>query len=91
MVVVVVVSSSSSSSNIALKRLTKAPPTVALLTMAGAYYGPTYRGPSHHGSSHYDGFSHQVVGSAIALKLLFGLPLWAGCLVTVLDTLTFLP
>ena len=32
----------------------------------------------------------EVVGSAIALKLLFGLPLWAGCLVTVVDTLTFL-
>ena len=32
----------------------------------------------------------EVVGSAIALKLLFGLPLWAGCVVTAMDTLTFL-
>ena len=32
----------------------------------------------------------EVMGSAIALKLLFGLPLWAGCIVTAMDTLTFL-
>jgi natural resistance-associated macrophage protein 2 len=32
----------------------------------------------------------EVLGSAIALKLLFGLPLWVGCLVTGLDTFTFL-
>ena len=32
----------------------------------------------------------EVLGSAIALKLLFGLPLFAGCLVTGLDTFTFL-
>lgn len=32
----------------------------------------------------------EVVGSAIAIKLLFGLPLWAGCLITGFDTFTFL-
>eukprot|EP00466_Bigelowiella_natans_P017230 jgi/Bigna1/58316/fgenesh1_pm.73_\ len=32
----------------------------------------------------------EVVGSAIAFKLLFGLPLWAGTLITGLDTFTFL-
>jgi natural resistance-associated macrophage protein len=32
----------------------------------------------------------EVIGSAIAMKLLFGLPLYAGCLVTGLDTFTFL-
>ena len=32
----------------------------------------------------------EVLGSAIALQLLFGLPLWAGCLITGLDTFTFL-
>lgn len=32
----------------------------------------------------------EVVGSAIALKILFGLPLWAGALLTGLDTFTFL-
>ncbi|OQS03177.1 Metal Ion (Mn2 -iron) Transporter (Nramp) Family [Thraustotheca clavata] len=32
----------------------------------------------------------EVLGSAIALQILFGLPLWAGCLVTGVDTLTFL-
>ena len=32
----------------------------------------------------------EVVGSAIALKLLFGWPLWAGCLLTCIDTVTFL-
>ena len=32
----------------------------------------------------------EVIGSAIALKLLFGLPLYAGCLLTGLDTFTFL-
>jgi NRAMP (natural resistance-associated macrophage protein)-like metal ion transporter len=31
-----------------------------------------------------------VVGSAIAFQLLFGWPLWVGCLVTGLDSLTFL-
>ena len=31
-----------------------------------------------------------VVRSAIALKLLFGIPLWGGCLITGLDTFTFL-
>eukprot|EP00696_Hemimastix_kukwesjijk_P018864 gnl/Hemi2/7923_TR2735_c0_g1_i1.p1 gnl/Hemi2/7923_TR2735_c0_g1~~gnl/Hemi2/7923_TR2735_c0_g1_i1.p1 ORF type:complete len:594 (+),score=103.91 gnl/Hemi2/7923_TR2735_c0_g1_i1:155-1936(+) len=32
----------------------------------------------------------EVVGSAIAMQLLFGLPLWAGVLITGLDTFTFL-
>jgi NRAMP (natural resistance-associated macrophage protein)-like metal ion transporter len=32
----------------------------------------------------------EVLGSAIALKLLFGLDLWIGCLITGLDTFTFL-
>lgn len=32
----------------------------------------------------------EVLGSAIAFQLLFGLPLWVGCLVTGIDTLTFL-
>jgi len=32
----------------------------------------------------------EVVGSAIAFKLLFGLPLWAGALLTGCDTFTFL-
>ena len=32
----------------------------------------------------------EVIGSAIALTLLTGMPLWAGCLLTGLDTFTFL-
>ncbi|OWY97225.1 Metal Ion (Mn2 -iron) Transporter [Phytophthora megakarya] len=32
----------------------------------------------------------EVLGTAIALQILFGLPLWVGCLITALDTLTFL-
>ncbi|EQC34776.1 hypothetical protein SDRG_07584 [Saprolegnia diclina VS20] len=32
----------------------------------------------------------EVLGSAIALQLLFQLPLWVGCLITGVDTLTFL-
>ncbi|KAG1703451.1 hypothetical protein DVH05_007399 [Phytophthora capsici] len=32
----------------------------------------------------------EVLGSAVAFELLFGLPLWAGCLLTGLDTFTFL-
>lgn len=32
----------------------------------------------------------EVLGSALALKLLFGLPLWAGVLITALDTLLVL-
>eukprot|EP00808_Paulinella_micropora_P012775 g80865.t1 len=32
----------------------------------------------------------EVTGSAIALNILTGIPMWAGCLVTGLDTLTFL-
>ena len=32
----------------------------------------------------------EIVGSAVAFRVLFGLPLWAGCLLTGLDTLSFL-
>ena len=32
----------------------------------------------------------EVIGSAIAMQLLFGWPLWVGCLVTGCDTFTFL-
>jgi natural resistance-associated macrophage protein len=32
----------------------------------------------------------EVLGSAIALKILCGLPLWIGALVTMVDTFTFL-
>ncbi|KAL3664857.1 hypothetical protein V7S43_010035 [Phytophthora oleae] len=32
----------------------------------------------------------EVLGSAVAFELLFGLPLWVGCLLTGLDTFTFL-
>ena len=32
----------------------------------------------------------EVLGSALALKILFGLPLWAGVLITAADTFTFL-
>ncbi|OQR86833.1 Metal Ion (Mn2 -iron) Transporter (Nramp) Family [Achlya hypogyna] len=32
----------------------------------------------------------EVLGSAIALQILFSLPLWLGCLITGVDTLTFL-
>lgn len=32
----------------------------------------------------------EVLGSAVALQLLFGFPLWLGCFVTGLDTFTFL-
>ena len=32
----------------------------------------------------------EVIGSAIAIRLLFGLPLWAGVLITAGDTFTFL-
>lgn len=32
----------------------------------------------------------EIVGSAVAFRLLFGIPLWAGCLFTALDTFTFL-
>ena len=32
----------------------------------------------------------EIVGSAIAFQILFGWPLWLGCLVTFLDTFTFL-
>ena len=32
----------------------------------------------------------EVVGSGIAIKLLTGLPIWAGCLITGIDTFTFL-
>eukprot|EP00301_Raphidiophrys_heterophryoidea_P015146 c23671_g1_i1.p1 GENE.c23671_g1_i1~~c23671_g1_i1.p1 ORF type:complete len:561 (+),score=152.19 c23671_g1_i1:85-1767(+) len=32
----------------------------------------------------------EVLGSAIAFNILFGIPLWAGCLITGCDTFTFL-
>jgi natural resistance-associated macrophage protein len=32
----------------------------------------------------------EIIGSAIAFQVLFGLPLWGGCLITLVDTLTFL-
>ncbi|UYV60210.1 SLC11A1 [Cordylochernes scorpioides] len=32
----------------------------------------------------------EVIGTAIAIQLLFGLPLWAGTLITLIDTFTFL-
>lgn len=32
----------------------------------------------------------EVLGSAIAFQILFALPLWCGCLLTAVDTLTFL-
>jgi natural resistance-associated macrophage protein len=32
----------------------------------------------------------EVIGSAIAFKLLFGIPLWGGCLITAFDSFTFL-
>lgn len=32
----------------------------------------------------------EVLGSAIALEILFGVPLWAGCIITAVDTFTFL-
>ena len=32
----------------------------------------------------------EVMGSAIALKILFGIPLFAGCLITFVDTFTFM-
>ena len=31
-----------------------------------------------------------VITSAVALKILFGLPLWMGCILTAFDALTFL-
>eukprot|EP00996_Jenningsia_fusiforme_P000084 NODE_1049_length_1740_cov_36.970432_g926_i0.p1 GENE.NODE_1049_length_1740_cov_36.970432_g926_i0~~NODE_1049_length_1740_cov_36.970432_g926_i0.p1 ORF type:complete len:540 (+),score=109.01 NODE_1049_length_1740_cov_36.970432_g926_i0:80-1621(+) len=32
----------------------------------------------------------EVIGTAIAFQILFGWPLWVGCLITALDTFTFL-
>ena len=32
----------------------------------------------------------EVIGSAIALRILFNIPLWVGCLITGIDTFTFL-
>jgi len=32
----------------------------------------------------------QIIGSAVAFRILFGLPLWAGSLITAIDTFTFL-
>jgi len=31
-----------------------------------------------------------VIGSAIALQILLGIPLWAGALITILDSVLFL-
>lgn len=31
----------------------------------------------------------EIVGSAIAFQILFGFPLWLGCLITFVDTLTY--
>jgi natural resistance-associated macrophage protein len=30
-----------------------------------------------------------IITSAIAFQILFGLPLWAGCMLTALDVMTF--
>ncbi|KAF4704943.1 hypothetical protein FOZ63_009539, partial [Perkinsus olseni] len=32
----------------------------------------------------------EVLGSAVAFRLLFGIPLWMGCVITAADTFTFL-
>lgn len=32
----------------------------------------------------------EIIGSAIALRILFGIPIWVGALITVCDTLTFM-
>jgi len=32
----------------------------------------------------------EVIGSSIALKILFGLPIWAGALITIVDTFLFM-
>ena len=32
----------------------------------------------------------EIVGTAIAIKIIFGIPLWAGTLLTALDTFTFM-
>lgn len=32
----------------------------------------------------------EVIGSSIALNILFGIPLWAGAVITILDSLVFL-
>ena len=32
----------------------------------------------------------EIVGSAVAFQILFGFPLWLGCLITFIDTFTFL-
>lgn len=41
-------------------------------------------------SSARRGAAQEVLGSAIGINLLTGLPLWAGCIVTGVDTFTFL-
>ena len=32
----------------------------------------------------------EVIGTAIAFKILFGFPIWLGVIITILDTFTFL-
>jgi NRAMP (natural resistance-associated macrophage protein)-like metal ion transporter len=32
----------------------------------------------------------EVIGTAIAFKILFGFPIWLGAIITMLDTFTFL-
>lgn len=32
----------------------------------------------------------EVIGSSIALNILFGIPIWAGAIITIIDTLAFL-
>jgi natural resistance-associated macrophage protein 2 len=32
----------------------------------------------------------EVIGTAIAFKILFGFPIWLGSIITILDTFTFL-
>ncbi len=32
----------------------------------------------------------EVIGTAIAFKILFGFPIWVGSIITILDTFTFL-
>ena len=46
--------------------------------------------PCRHFYLHFNSSVQEVIGSAIALKLLFGIPIWAGALITICDTFTFL-
>jgi len=32
----------------------------------------------------------EILGSAIAIRILFGIPLWIGALITIVDTFTFM-